>query len=248
MKDVFFSNSLYDEEQFFPLDDQTPPTDEEILACPSSSTRIIYTEEDQNLANDPLSKVRFHEFMKVVLIPTKEEYKRAKCDLWWKRGDFLFFQRSAGQEIRYFASVQNTNLQEAKRLLYQPKPEEDESDTVLVETECQPDDPYYNFGNNQRLYRSRTDSEESVDEQDRITCSQDLKKLSSEEQQQHEQLQQNEHTNLNLCVAVEDLVPASNNVRVSKYQSTVMSAGLLTAMGIVSFAAPLIGFYFLSSH
>jgi hypothetical protein len=249
MKDVFFSSSLYDEEQFFPLDDQTPPTDEEILSCPSSSTRIIYTDEDQGLANDPFTKVRFHEFMKVVLIPTKEEYKRAKCDLWWKRADFMFFQRSAGQEIRYFAALQNLNLQEAKRQLYQPKPEDDGGDDTLLLMKETDTDPFHNFGTNQRLYRSRTDSEESVDEQDRQTCSQELKKLSEEQQQQEHLLQQNEHTkNLNLCVAVEDLVPASNNVRVSKYRSTLMSAGLLTAMGIVSFAAPLIGFYFLSSH
>jgi hypothetical protein len=240
MKDVFFSESLYDEEQFFPLSDVSAPTDEEIMACPSSSTRIIY--EDQDIATDiNSSKVKFHEFMKVVLIPTKDEYKRARCDLWWKRGDFLSFQKSAGQELRFLSLTQNINIQEAKRQLYQPRNDEDEEELeysllTSMQEDC-PDDPFYEF-QNQGILRTRSESDEL---EEKMNQQVELPPREGE-------VKEPEHHNLTLCVPVEDPVPASNNMRVSKYRATFMNASTFAIMGVVSFAAPLIGFYLLSSH
>jgi hypothetical protein len=42
-----------------------------------------------------LPSIRFNAFVKVVLIPSRKEIKKAKCDLWWTGEDFYMFQQSA---------------------------------------------------------------------------------------------------------------------------------------------------------
>lgn len=77
------------------------------------------------LDNDPAkgpkaNNVRFEEYLSVVLIPHRNEYKQANCNLWWSKMDFFKFQRLAYSEIRLLSILQNISFQEAKKKLYQP--------------------------------------------------------------------------------------------------------------------------------
>lgn len=225
----------------------------------------IETDDD----NSNQTKVRFHDFMKVVLIPTKEEFKRANCDLWWKRHDFATFQRDASSEIRIYSLIQNVNLHEAKRVLYQPQPGElDQSDPnnntspALIQDidqvmEHLHQDSLYDLNQSNHIFRGRTESEESVEEKPK-----EIREVASEASDLSAASNSNTlnekppsivppeglHEPLNFCVPISDPVPASNNSRMSKYRNTIASASILAAMGLFSFAAPILGFYFLSSQ
>mmetsp|Transcript_25197 Transcript_25197/g.27502 ORF Transcript_25197/g.27502 Transcript_25197/m.27502 type:complete len:296 (-) Transcript_25197:12-899(-) len=227
--------------------------------------------DNSSVSSSSSRRIRFHEFMKVVLIPTKEEYRKANCDLWWKRHDFLSSQKNANAELRLFSMLQNINIHDAKHQLYQPQSEEldaaNHTTAVHEMMEEFHDDPYYNLQNN-RIFR-RSDSEEETErEKQQMLAS--LKAAADAEAAKAQAAitppldpvtapvclppsitiphPEEPHEPLNFCVPIHDPVPASNNTRVSKYRNTIASAGILAAMGLFSFAAPIIGFYFLSSQ
>jgi hypothetical protein len=56
----------------------------------------------------------------VILIPSRIEYKKAKCDLWWSGKDFFNFQESAISEVRLLSSFENIGYRDARQKLYQP--------------------------------------------------------------------------------------------------------------------------------
>jgi hypothetical protein len=65
--------------------------------------------------------VRFEEYLSVILIPHRNEYKLAHINLWWSRMDFFKFQKLANSEIRLLSILQNISFKEAKLKLYQPE-------------------------------------------------------------------------------------------------------------------------------
>jgi hypothetical protein len=198
------------------------------------------------------ARVRFSHYMKVVLIPTKEEYKSGFCDLWWKSRDFMKFQKSATSEIRLYSCTQNIGLMEAKKQLYQPTGEDaidsnaSSSATVLDDSYFLMDAEYMNT----EFLRQRSESDESND----------IKKLMEEFKNktfiEEGETAKDHQDNLTLCVLIDDPVPAANPVRTSRISKLANAASTATnvantiaytAMGVVSFVAPILGYYLLNS-
>lgn len=71
---------------------------------------------------DPRRGVSFNSTLKLVLIPSRGEFKRAGMyeALWWTSVDFLQFQAAANSEIRMLASYEGIGAKLARFKLYQP--------------------------------------------------------------------------------------------------------------------------------
>jgi hypothetical protein len=68
-------------------------------------------------------KVDFQQSMKVVLIPTRHEYREAGLnkELWWTASEFKYFQQLSTSEILLMAKQEKIeDLRAARRKLYQP--------------------------------------------------------------------------------------------------------------------------------
>jgi hypothetical protein len=75
-------------------------------------------QQTPSLGNREESKrVRFYGKVKVVLVPSLEEYKQANLDslLWWNSSDYAFFKDSAVADVKRFLRM-NSNL-DARRAL-----------------------------------------------------------------------------------------------------------------------------------
>lgn len=85
------------------------------------------TEEKENI-NELCCKsgVKFNSALRVVLIPSRGEYKSAGLcpELWWTSSDYFMFQQSAHSEIRLLSAYENINLNAARKKLYQPSDNE----------------------------------------------------------------------------------------------------------------------------
>ena len=90
--------------------------------------------KDEETPGKGQSRVRFHETLKLVLIPNVRDYKNAGLVsvLWWSSSDFFQFQQSAHSEIRQMAAFDGTTALVARRKLYQPHTVS--SDTEHVES------------------------------------------------------------------------------------------------------------------
>lgn len=84
------------------------------------------------------SKLRFNNSLKIVLIPSRYEFKEASCDLWWNASDYKLFQQSASSEIRLFALYESIPLKDARRKLYQPQEHD-----LLYNNNNDEEDSYY---------------------------------------------------------------------------------------------------------
>lgn len=79
-----------------------------------------------SLSSQPSSqgcrRVAFCPSLRVILIPSRGEYKRAGLygELWWATIDFLQFQAAANSEIRMLASYEGIGAKAARCKLYQP--------------------------------------------------------------------------------------------------------------------------------
>jgi len=97
-------------------------------------------ESKQTLENDESmfkNCVKFNTSLRVVLIPSRSEYKSAGLcpELWWTSSDYFMFQQSAHSEIRLLSAYENINLNAARKKLYQPCDneaiEDSDSDNLL---------------------------------------------------------------------------------------------------------------------
>lgn len=76
-------------------------------------------DEDCNIKKS--KKVSFYSLVRVILIPSRFEYKFFHEDLWWYESDYTSFYTSANKELREFASKHpNITFCNAKKILYQP--------------------------------------------------------------------------------------------------------------------------------
>ena len=86
--------------------------------------KMIEEEKNHQLLNESCLKnaVKFNSALKVVLIPSRGEYKSAGLcpELWWTSSDYFMFQQSAHSEIRLLSAYENINLTAARKKLYQP--------------------------------------------------------------------------------------------------------------------------------
>lgn len=67
----------------------------------------------------PMMRVSFDNAVTVVLAPSREEFLAARCDLWWTKADYLSFQSTSSCEVRLYALFHNISSKEARRRLYQ---------------------------------------------------------------------------------------------------------------------------------
>ena len=103
--------------------------------------------ETQTPANVTLFERRnvcFDPFLKVILVPSRGEYKCAGlCPiLWWTSSDFFSFQQSAHSEVRLLSAFENIGGREARKKLYQPN-DVANADLEVLENMCATTDDYY---------------------------------------------------------------------------------------------------------
>ncbi len=191
--------------------------------------------------------VNFNTLLKVVLIPCREEYRKAQCDLWWSGSDFFSFKQSAKSEIKLLAVYENICMTEARRKLYQPGQSQH-----LEESE---EDSYYNEEN---------DSESQIVSKPKISKKQSLHTVSSIMSLPNMKGKKNlslltnfdecmmdeesEDSCLSLCVALEEPGILSTKERASRRVNVPLSHTIITVLSILSFALPLFGYYFIYFH
>ena len=80
-------------------------------------------------------KVRWHLNVRVVLIPTRDEYEHAGLGnfIWWNEDDYTQFRDSAAFELKRFVEVMSMDLKEAIKILYQPYPNINDFEPLLRE-------------------------------------------------------------------------------------------------------------------
>jgi hypothetical protein len=79
--------------------------------------------EECNVRNP--KRVRFYSKIKVVLVPTAEEYRTAGCDLWWNESDYAVMRENFRFEIEDILNSRpnlSNDISKAMKLLYQPRP------------------------------------------------------------------------------------------------------------------------------
>lgn len=88
--------------------------------------------------------VYFDPYLKVILVPSRGEYKCAGlCPiLWWTSSDFFSFQQSAHSEVRMLSVMNNIGGKEARKKLYQPN-HQGNADLEVLENMCASTDDYY---------------------------------------------------------------------------------------------------------
>jgi len=83
--------------------------------------------------------VNFSHALRVVLIPSKEEYRSAglNSSLWWDSSDFSGFQQTAHSEILLFSKFEKIDIKSARKKLYQPN-QCDDAKLDLIFNACSP--------------------------------------------------------------------------------------------------------------
>ena len=98
--------------------------------CVQFQQEVIYLTLNMTTLNDDSKKSRksvdFHSALKVVLIPSRCEYKEAGLydKLWWNTSEFRYFQQQSFSEIMLMAKGENLDVRSARRKLYQPNLDE----------------------------------------------------------------------------------------------------------------------------
>jgi hypothetical protein len=223
------------------------------------------------------SRVGFHPTCNVVLIPNKREFSEAQCDLWWRKEDFLHFQREACSDLRMQCVSRSMSVKEAKTFLYQPQKDEIYNDSSLPLTSSlnrseSGDDNWLHPGS-RKCYSSTNLSSSSYDldteEEEAIythpspvtkrTAPPAMINISYEnlvdlDSSSDEVIDL--HWNLNLCVKVSQPIPLrppseSSNKRHRGEDSSLLSSetkGMMAICGIFSFALPVVGYFLMNHH
>jgi hypothetical protein len=213
-----------------------------------AETSINYEKPSENkIEEENKSKksfgVNFNTLLKVVLIPCRDEYRKAQCDLWWNGNDFFSFKQAARSEIKLLAVYENICMLEARRKLYQPG-----HSTTLEDNE----DTYYN---------NESDSESQLSPKLKISKKQSLHTVSSIAALPHFQdllsvglplfdecIEDENEFCLSLCVPLEEPGILSTKERPSRRTKIVLSQTFLTFMSIMSIAFPLFLYYYVYFH
>lgn len=106
---------------------------------------------DEESGSSKKALVEFSSSLRVVLVPSRQEYKEAKCDLWFTGDDFSAFHETARSEVKTFAKSRSITNKEAKIILYQPSTEGEEED-----------DPYDDYVMGGKSRESSVDSERNL--------------------------------------------------------------------------------------
>ena len=197
---------------------------------------------DERIKNDSVvikskknSTVEFNKFSKVVLIPSRQEYKSVIGELWWDRSDYSSFQQSASSELRLFSICENVCFQEAKRKLYQPNG--DSRNEI-------PDDSYFDYREMQSPRNAvslESPGFKALSSRSSIDCLSALAKAKDIEENEKSY----DDEALSLCVVVEEPIPLVMRERESKYAKMAANStnNLLTIIGFFSFTVSVFGYY-----
>ena len=109
-----------------------------------NNTCDLETQIQESLTQSAKRNVYFDPFLKVILVPSRGEYKCAGlCPiLWWTSSDFFSFQQSAHSEVRLLSAFENIGGKEARIKLYQPN-DQSNADFEVLENMCASTDDYY---------------------------------------------------------------------------------------------------------
>ncbi len=184
--------------------------------------------------------VNFNNLLKVVLIPSREEYRSAQCDLWWSGNDFNSFKQSARSEIKLLAVFENICMTEARRKLYQPgHPQCDNNE----------EDSYYSKDDDSE---SQMETKPMISKKQTLHTVSSIACLSNVVQTQgltdllkfDECIDDESEVCLSLCVPLEEPGVLSTKERPSRKTKSPLTHTILTVISIASFALPLFGYYY----
>jgi hypothetical protein len=63
--------------------------------------------------------LRWSRAVPTILIPSKDEFKRSGCDLWWNESEIAQFRQEAYEELCRVSRIFSISKREAKNILYQ---------------------------------------------------------------------------------------------------------------------------------
>ncbi len=220
--------------------------------------------DEENNVKSP--RVQFRDHLNMVLIPTRHEFKDAKCDLWWVQKDFQNFRSTAENEIRLLAMIKKITFREAKTKLFQPESlcDLDSHDYNYI-SQSDPENTEYfvqAFESTGATIPSSSGSNGSNKEQNSAFPSNFSPALAQYPRSRTSSKDEPsfDYSHLHFCVPItNELIPLrydqfserAFNKTTSALSSTVESlgeTGFFAMMGLFSFAAPLLGYYFLSHH
>ena len=105
-----------------------------LWATSGNLVSICRIQEPTRSGSEKVKKVTFQSLIRVILIPSKDEYVRADLfdALWWRELDYASFKLSAFGELKSLMLSRNIkSSKEAINLLYQPSV--DKNATELIE-------------------------------------------------------------------------------------------------------------------
>ena len=114
------------------------------MGLSGNHTNDLETQTPDLLTQCAKRNVYFDPYLKVILVPSRGEYKCAGlCPiLWWTSSDFFSFQQSAHSEVRLLSAFENIGGKEARMKLYQPS-DQASADLEVLENMCATTDDYY---------------------------------------------------------------------------------------------------------
>ena len=91
-----------------------------VVPATSSSSEPTSSSSDQSTQR---RKVRWNLGVRVVLIPTRTEYKDIGLTdlIWWNENDYCIFRNGAAEELEIAVDYFQVDAKEAVKLLYQPE-------------------------------------------------------------------------------------------------------------------------------
>eukprot|EP01035_Chromulina_nebulosa_P016997 gene16997-22496_t len=197
---------------------------------------------DENIRE---SKVKFNSSLRVILIPSRIDYRSADLipSLWWSINDYRNFQQSAYSEIRLFSVSEGIPMDEARKMLYQPHgnyygSSESTSDKDLFEeaviSRCSRTSKQNDYSSNMR----RQDSLSHLDSSNR-----DRRVQSPNHDNNTNREKSPSFESLSLCVPLTDMFPLVYHTRQSRRSGKRqglfnMGLGLVSAVAIAVVIIP----------
>lgn len=247
--------------------------------CRDSDSAMCVDEENRS---QKASRVQFKDYLNMVLIPSRHEYKDAKCDLWWVSRDFQYFRTTAENEIRLLAMIKKISFREAKSKLFQPESlcDMDAHDYSFI-SQCDPESTEYFVqafessggvtsvpSSSGAVSGSGVSGNEGTAANNISTAfptnfSPAIIQYPRSRTSSRDDPSLQDYSHLHFCVPITnqqiplryDIAADRNLSANSKINSTLSTTveslgetGFFAMMGLFSFAAPLLGYYFLSHH
>jgi hypothetical protein len=125
-KDFLYEEAMKNEDLLLLKSASNPTiTTTDLMADPSTVVRSATTGNffNEKIIQKRRKQLRFSESVKVVLIPTADEYRKANFAevLWWAPSSYEEFKRSALEEIKGAMRQHHSDVKGAMNIIYQPR-------------------------------------------------------------------------------------------------------------------------------